>query len=154
MSADEYKKIIQDAENYFGKQLSDGMHRYYYDAFKKLNKVQFRMLIAIAIQELKFFPKIAELKKIQEEVKINKGDEPIEKEDCKICNGDGFIQYYKKDKETGYPYLYVARCTCSNAYYYSSYPLITEITDGMLVRNNPIKVDKAKVMEQIGNILK
>lgn len=155
MVLDEYMEIIKEAENYFGKELQTGMHKYYYNAFKNLTPKQFNMLISIAIQECRYFPKIAELNQIKENVKMNKGDEPLEKVDCKICEGNGFIQYYKNDPETGYPYLYAARCTCSNGYNYSSYPLITEITDGRLVSLKPKefeKIDREQVMSKINNL--
>ena len=151
---DDYLSVIKEAENYFGKELSNDMHKYYYSMFKTLTVKQFKMLISIAIQELRYFPKIAELQQIRERIKMNREDEPVEKVPCDICDSNGFIQYYKNDPETGYPYLYVARCTCENSCHYSSYPLITDIVDGRLVNKRPKKeeIDKEQVMSKINNL--
>ena len=108
MTYSEFLELFQKLENYYNKH-DDSQTMLYYKSFKYMKKGEFSQLINLAIEQCEFFPKIATLKELKDQIK----KEDFKPTKCSKCNGIG-IRLYVKEYE-GYPYEYAMKCDCLNA---------------------------------------
>lgn len=130
MDYTDFLEIYTKLESYYNKH-DDNLRIVYYKSFNYMKKEQFNNLVNLAIEQCEYFPKIATLKDLKDQIK-KEDYKPIQ---CPKCNGTG-MRIYTKEYES-YPYEYVMKCDCINAQRLSNLiPTASEVGIGDVNGNN------------------
>ena len=78
---------------------------------------RYEQIVVETFKQCKFMPKLADIIEIDNNLPYNvNANKNIEKVECKICNSNGVVKYFKKviDGDRELVYEYYARCNCQN----------------------------------------
>lgn len=126
MTNQEFSVEIQKMERFYDKSLTSEQKTIWYESLKNLGLVRFKYLIGEIYRTSKFFPSLSDFISLDRETGYLPPKEILnEKVDCDICEGRGFILYYKKVND--YKYTFVAKCNCQNAINFMNCPSFMEV---------------------------
>ena len=118
MDFEEFKKILDKIQRYYGKEYNDVQINEIYKYFGKMSLARFNYIVSKLYQKNKYLPILADFVEVHKEnpyTDFNKNKEK-KKNECKICNGLGFVLYKKYIAEMDMTYECVAYCECSTEY--------------------------------------
>lgn len=117
----EFVEETANIEKFFNKELSEFERVVWFKEFKNTSIERYRQVINQVYRNCKFMPKLADMVSINNELKTTTIPTEVTKEECKKCNGNGFIIYKKiiGDGNNKKAYDFVARCDCSNGLDYA-----------------------------------
>lgn len=118
MTIDEFSKELKRVENFYSKEYNEIQKQEMFKYFSNATVPRFKFVLSKAYQKCTYLPNLAQLVEIQKSTPYFQSKKEEQKiiEKCNICGGNGFVLYTKKDKETGYPYLYASHCECLASY--------------------------------------
>lgn len=117
MDIKEFSEEIKKVQNFYGKAYSDIQINEMFKYFSNTTIARFRYIISKAYQTYTYLPSLAQMVEVQKNTPFYTPKIKNQKiNDCKVCGGTGFKIYTKIDKDTNYPYQYVAHCECINSY--------------------------------------
>ena len=147
MSSDEFVKELQKAENFFGKELSDEQKTVWYESLKRLSLPRFKYLLSECYRRCDYMPSLAKIISLNSEIGFEANEvKLIDKSSCEICEGKGFVLYYKTIQDV--TYQYGARCNCQNAKDYMNLPKLEEVglSESQLLEKRKYQREKAKTV--------
>jgi RNase P subunit RPR2 len=115
MQTNEFLELTNKMTVNYGKGYSKEQLDILYQNLKHLSKEKYELVVNKIIQTSKFLPKLADLIAMDHDTKIEK---KIEKTNCPICGGTGYVVYKKKVNDSYYDYG--ALCSCGNAKEYTN----------------------------------
>lgn len=111
MEIKEFEKALDKLQNFYGKEFNDTQIEEMYKYFQKYNKERFYLIISKIFQKNKYMPSLAELIEVDKEIPSNRIiSSNQQKGNCKICNNNGFVLFYKLIN--GCKYQFLAYCEC------------------------------------------
>lgn len=113
----EFVKATEKLEQYFDKEYTSNQRKIMFDFFKHWNVEKYNRSINYCIRNNKYLPKIVDLTNADTLTINTQSNKKIIFSKCNICNGEGFVRYFKKIKDGDriIKYEYIALCTCENA---------------------------------------
>ena len=117
MNNTEFIQATTRLERYYGKEYTTDQLKIMFEFLKGWNVEKYVKAINYCLRNSKYLPKIADLTSVNTDNAQVSNKENIKFVKCNKCNGEGFIKYWKTDKNGGNPilYEYLAFCNCENA---------------------------------------
>lgn len=126
MKIEEFFEVVQEMENFYGKEMTTEQKKIWYENLKNIGATRFRYIIANLYKTSKFLPKLADVFEIN--ISIGRTEEKKEErkngEKCKKCNNTGYIFYKQIINE--YTYEFVAVCSCGRKRQYKGWEVNDE----------------------------
>ena len=160
MTNQEFTVEVEKMQRFYDKELTSDQKTIWYESLKDIGIKRFKYLIGEIYRTSKFFPSLSDFITLDRETGYLPPKEILnEKVDCEICEGKGFILYYKEEGDC--KYCFVAKCNCQNAVNYMNCPSFTEVglTEEGLIAKRKLRKEKKKnvnideIKSQIKNIL-
>ncbi len=145
MTNQEFINEIEKVQRFYQKELTQEQKTIWYESLKDIGITRFKYLISEIYRTSKYFPSLSEVISLDRETGYLPPTEILKKKvHCDICNGKGFILYYKKEGD--YTYTYTAKCNCTNATPYMTFPSFNEVglTEAELRAKRQRQKEKAK----------
>ena len=117
MEISEFINITNRIEKYYGKEYSNEQRKIMFEELGDMSIERLQQSVKSCIRSCKYMPKIADIIQASSEIKIF--EKKREYTPCKMCDGVGFIKYYKILQENDYEYEFMCKCTCKNGEYYN-----------------------------------
>ena len=113
MELNEFMQETDKLEKFYNKELEKYEKDIWFQEIKTIPLKRYQQIIKKAFTECKFMPKLADIITINKDLPYNTNNNVINKKiECKICEGLGVVEYFKKTD--GIAYQYFARCKCEN----------------------------------------
>lgn len=126
MKIEEFFEVVQEMENFYGKEMTTEQKKIWYENLKNIGATRFRYIIANLYKTSKFLPKLADI--FEMNISIGRTEEKKEEqkngEKCNKCNNTGYIFY--KQIINGYQYEFVAICSCGRKRQYKGWEVNDE----------------------------
>lgn len=160
MTNQEFSNEIQKMERFYDKSLTSEQKTIWYESLKDIGLTRFKYLIGEIYRTSKFFPSLSDFISLDRETGYLPPKEVLNtKVDCEICEGRGFILYYRNKND--YKYTFVAKCNCQNAINYMKCPSFAEVgfTEEELKTKRKLRKEKSKninveeIKKQIKNLI-
>ena len=128
MDFDEFKKILDKIQRYYGKEYNEVQINEIYKYFGKMSIARFNYIVSKLYQKNKYLPILADFVEVHKENPYSEFKKKTEtkKNECKVCGGNGFVLYKKYVADMDKSYEFVAYCECSTEYQF----------DGMKCKND------------------
>lgn len=162
MDRKEFKCYVDQIENFYGQTLNGVERDIWYENLKFMSLERFNYILSEIYKTKKFMPKLADILQVHKQIPYTAQKEEREiKNDCKKCNGTGYVFYIKEINNRKYQYAAVCDCgrrekyngtKCTDAKNKSNYyiPTITEI--GLNIQENkPTNDEIVKSMKMLQN---
>lgn len=126
MTNQEFINEIEQVQRFYQKELTQEQKTIWYESLKEIGITRFKYLISEIYRTSRYFPSLSEVISLDRDTGYLPPKETLKKGvDCDICEGKGFILYYKKEGKI--TYTFGARCNCQNAVNYMSFPNFNEV---------------------------
>ena len=162
MDRKEFKCYVDQIENFYGQTLNGVERDIWYENLKFMSLERFNYILSEIYKTNKFMPKLADILQVHKQIPYTAQKEEREiKNDCKKCNGTGYVSYINEIINRKYQYAAVCDCgrrekydgtKCTDAKNKSNYyiPTITEI--GLNIQENkPTNDEIVKSMKMLQN---
>ena len=112
----EFVEATSRLEKYFDKEYSPEQLKIMFDFLKEWDRNKYVRAINSCLKTCKYLPKLADILTANtDNFSASNKNKEIDYIECKKCNGEGFVKYYKKTPNSKTAYEYIALCTCENA---------------------------------------
>mgnify|MGYP004521825879 CR=1 FL=1 len=130
MKIEEFDEEIDKLERFYQKEktITDEQRQIWYRELRNLDIARFRYIIAQTYRTSKFMPKLADLLEINANLGYSQAKQEQNQNNCKICNGTGYVTY-KRTTEKGANdllYEYGAICKCRTKPKYEGWKITDE----------------------------
>ena len=147
MKLDEFTIETSKMERFYGKELSEEQQKIWFENLKKISVERYRYIIGALYRKNKYFPSLADIIQLNDELGMKQKETKYKEEKCDICSSRGVIRYIKKIN--GIDYDYYCKCHCLNANKYDCFPTMEEVgfTEEIILKSrnkNRMSVEEAK----------
>lgn len=125
MINEEFVNETSKMERFYGKELSEEQQKIWFENLKKISVERYRYIIGALYRKNKYFPSLADIIQLNDELGMKQKETKYKEEKCDICSSRGVIRYIKKIN--GIDYDYYCKCHCFNANKYNCFPTMEEV---------------------------
>lgn len=125
MINEEFVNETSKMERFYGKELSEEQQKIWFENLKKISVERYRCIIGALYRKNKYFPSLADIIQLNNELGMKQKETKYKEEKCDICSSRGVIRYIKKIN--GIDYDYYCKCHCLNSNKYNCFPTMEEV---------------------------
>lgn len=130
MKIEEFDEEINKIERFYQKQgaITDEQRQIWYRELRNLDIARFKYIIAQIYRTSKFLPKLADIIETNNNLGYSQIKQEQNTNNCKICNGTGYVTYKRTTKNGANDMLYNfgAICSCRTKQKYDGWKVTDE----------------------------
>lgn len=117
MEINEFINATNRIEKYYDKEYTEEQRKIMYERLKDISIKEYNRAINNIFETNKYLPKLVDFRNaLAQPIQRTEEEFKIDFVKCNLCNGEGFVKYFKIENNGDKPirYEYVALCTCQN----------------------------------------
>lgn len=128
MKLEEFVEEVDKLERFYQKEITEEQRKIWYGELRNIDIARFRYVIVQVYRTFKFLPKLADILEINANLGYSQVKKEANKNNCKRCNGTGYVIYKKtiKNGTTDTLYEFGAICSCRQKTRYEGWKITDE----------------------------